>query len=373
MPVDPGLGEVLARRVSQLYEAAEVSLLRRVSAALASGIDSPSWAVEKLARLDVLRRSMRTEVDDLTRAADAEVWSVIRDAWGAGRRSALEDLERLERTPPRTPPSVEAGLSRIAEETLGIIRPVGPALLRGAVDLYQRVAAQASATVLLGGDTRLGAAQDALDSLTRRGVRTFVDRSGRTWEGASYVEMAVRTGSGHAAVQGHVDQLQTAGIDLVFVTDHPRECPLCRPWEGKVLSLGSGPTGRLELPSVRGSGTVVVDVAGTLDRARSAGFQHPNCRHAVSAYLPGASRPATKTKDTDERYAEGQYQRYLERGIREWKRRESVAITPDAQRYTRAKVREWQSRLRQHLDETEGLTRSPSREQIGTRSRPRAR
>lgn len=372
MPVDPGVGERLARRVSALYEAAEVALLRRVAAALADGEDSPGWVLDKLTKLEWLRQTMRPEVTALTAAADAAVWDVIREAWGLGRDSAVRDIGDLI-DEVRLPPGTEAAIALMARETLGIIRPVGPALLRGALDLYQRVAAQASATVLLGGATRVDAAQDALDSLTRHGIRVFVDRAGRHWEGASYVEMAVRTGAGNAAIEGHVEQLRGAGLDLVMVSDHPRECKLCRPWEGKVLSLG-GPTGRLEVPSSTGPGTIRVDVVATLDRARAAGFQHPNCRHAVSAFIPGASRPATGTRDTEERYEEGQHQRYLERGIREWKRREALAITPDAQRYTRAKVREWQARLREHLATTEGLTRSPRREQIERRGeRPRAR
>ena len=35
---------------------------------------------------------------------------------------------------------------------------------------------------------------------------SFVDKAGRKWELASYVEMATRTGNVHAALQGHIDR-----------------------------------------------------------------------------------------------------------------------------------------------------------------------
>lgn len=90
-----------------------------------------------------------------------------------------------------------------------------------------------------------------------------------------------------------------------------------------------------------------------------------SCRHSVSAYLPGASRPAKNTRDTDERVAEEQRQRQIERHIRDWKRREAAALTPEAERAARVKVRQWQAQMREHLAATEGLTRKSAREQIG--------
>lgn len=363
MPIDPGHGERLAARVSDLYAAAELNLLRRIARALAQGIDSPQWAVDKLAQIDWLRTQLRAETTALTAQAVGEVQHVITTAWTHGQALAVGDLDGLD-LDVRVPPSRMAGILLLASETLEAVRPVGDRLLRAALDIYQRTAAEAAATVLLGADTRRGAAQHALNRLTGHGVKVFTDTTGRRWEAASYVEMAVRTGAGKAAVQGHVEQLAANGLDLVMVSDHPRECELCRPWEGKVLSIGGAVAGVIEVPSTVTDQAVKVRVAGSLDDARRAGFQHPNCRHSISAYLPGASRPATDTKDSDARYAQEQHQRYLERGIRAWKRREATALTPEEERAARAKVRQWQARLREHLAATQGLDRKPAREQV---------
>ncbi len=64
-----------------------------------------------------------------------------------------------------------------------------------------------------------------------------------------------------------------------------------------------------------------VHVAGTLDEARAAGLQHPNCRRNISAYLPSVTRaPAEHSQDPDGS-GTGQRQHAVERSIRRWKNR----------------------------------------------------
>jgi len=161
--------------------------------------------------------------------------------------------------------------AQAAEQAAQAIRAVPSQLMA-----VYRQAVQAGVSEVLGGqNTRLQAAQHVLDRLVSNGITGYRDAAGRNWSLTSYVEMAVRTGAGQAAVQGHVDALQSAGVDLVKVSDSPRECPKCRPWEGKVLSL-SGQVGAVLVPSAIGEGAVRVDVEDTLEGARGAGFQHPN-------------------------------------------------------------------------------------------------
>lgn len=58
------------------------------------------------------------------------------------------------------------------------------------------------------------------------------------------------------------------GHDLVRISTHNTDCPLCKPWEGKILSL----TGKTKgYP--------------TLEQARVAGLFHEGCRHAMGLYI----------------------------------------------------------------------------------------
>jgi hypothetical protein len=207
-----------------------------------------------------------------------------------------------------------------------------------------------------------------------RGIQAFVDRAGRRWSLPSYAEMAVRTATARAATEAHMRTLSEAGVELVVVSDAPRECPLCRPWEGKVLTIG-GPAGARTVEvehAVEDGRMVPVRVAGSLDEARAAGLQHPNCRHSVSMYSPGLTRIEQATSDPAG-YDAGQRQREIERTIRKWKRREAAAITPEAQRVARAKVRQWQGAMRQHLADHPDLRRNRVREQIGAGNLPEPR
>lgn len=363
MPIDPGFGERLARRVAELFAEAELAVLRRLASALARGVDEPTWATSRLAELEWVRAQIARDLASLDEQAATVVGQVIGQAYTAGRALAVRDLDGLGLEvvmPPATLRAVEA----IAAETVQRVGPWAPRILRAAQDVYQRTVADASATVLLGTQTRRVAAQQVLDRLTERGVGAFRDRSGRRWALESYVEMAVRTGAGKAAVDGHTTQLVAAGVDLVVVSDAPRECPLCRPWEGKVLSITGGVTGAVDVPSTTGDGTVSVRVAGTVDEARAAGFQHPNCRHSLSAYLPGATRVPAATSERAG-YEDQQRQRAIERGIRKWTRREAAALDDEAAARARAKVREWQGAMREHLAEHPALKRQTARELVG--------
>jgi hypothetical protein len=172
-----------------------------------------------------------------------------------------------------------------------------------------------------------------------------MDTAGRRWDITSYAEMAVRSATGQAAVQGHINRLTDNGYDLVIVSDSPEECELCRPWEGQVLSVSGQTPGY-----------------PTVADATAAGLFHPCCTHTLGAYIPGLTRPMQGTENP-QGYEERQQQRYNERMIRRWKRREAVAITDKDKALSTAKVREWQARQREFIEAT-GRKRLYYREQI---------
>jgi len=70
----------------------------------------------------------------------------------------------------------------------------------------------------------------------------------------------------------------------------------------------------------------------------------------VSVYVPGLTRvPERRRLANPEGYEKRQQQRYNERMIRKWKRREAAAITDEEREFARRKVREWQAIQRKHL------------------------
>lgn len=358
MPASPDDGAVYAARVTDVIVELELFLLRQLATEMRTGRDG-SWERDALAALQRWRAAADRGVAGARERLVETVTTVLLAARADGQALALGDLADADVDPgrPRSPAEVVRRAEELARQLMGALEQT-PRLLQ---QVYLDAVAAGAAEAAGGKVTRLQAAQHVLDRLGAQGVTGYRDRGGRNWSLSSYVEMAVRTEAGHQAVQGHVDALLDAGLSLVQVSDSPRECPLCRPWEGKVLSL-TGFRGEAILPGMVNGTTVRVTVHGTLDEARAAGFQHPNCRHSVSAYLPGAT-PKLRPVSDPAGYEAGQRQRAIERRIREWKRREAVALDDAAVRVASAKVRAWQQELREHV-EASGLKRLRRREQI---------
>lgn len=90
-----------------------------------------------------------------------------------------------------------------------------------------------------------------------------------------------------------------------------------------------------------------------------------NCAHTYAAWQPGMTTLLEGGGPYDPAmYKAQQDLRYLERGVRRWKRRAEAALDDDTARMAKAKVREWQGRIRTHVDAT-GVPRLRHREQIG--------
>ncbi|MCA6093482.1 phage minor capsid protein [Streptomyces sp. SCA3-4] len=378
MPIHPGMVEDLSAGVLALYADAEQRLLGIVARQLADGFEAPGWATAKLRDIQALRRGAQGVVDALSSAMQVEVFDAVAEAYNVGARSGLAELGALDDIDARRiAESTPAGraVDRLAHETVELVEATHRGILRGVEDGYRQVIAEVSATPLLGIDTRRQATQRAMERLSDRGLKAFVDRAGRSWQMTSYAEMATRTSVGRAAVEGHTDRLRAAGLNLVIVSNAPHECPLCKPFEGKVLSI-DGPSGAREVDvehAVEDGRTVRVDIAGSLDEARTRGFQHPNCRHSVAAYLPGVTREPVEHSTDPDGYEASQRQRAIERGIRKWKNRAAAATDPDAKRAAEARVRQWQKKQREHLAAHPELIRRREREQIGGGNLPPAR
>lgn len=119
--------------------------------------------------------------------------------------------------------------------------------------------------------------------LQEQGLSALTDKRGRKWKLDTYAEMLYRTKVVEARNMGFSNRLVDNGYDLVQVSDHLGECELCRPWEGKILSVTGSTSGY-----------------PTLAKATNAGLFHPNCRHAINLVTPSLARK-TRAYDPDKK------------------------------------------------------------------------
>jgi uncharacterized protein (DUF2336 family) len=103
----------------------------------------------------------------------------------------------------------------------------------------------------------------------------------------------------------------------------------------------------------------------TLAQARAAGLFHPNCRHSMSAYIEGVTKPYGETEDP-QGYKDTQKLRYLERQVRESKRLEAAALDPAALRKAKMRTAAYQAKIRTHVA-TSKAKRQPWRESYGVK------
>jgi hypothetical protein len=373
MPVDRTLAEDLAATLVQLYANAETRLASKLGVLLRADISRPDWSERKLLQLGTLRRFAEALVAALAADSLGTISELVTAAYARGGEAALKELARVggartgELAAVRTALPGGAAVQRLAWSLATRTQGTHLRIIRETTDIFQGVIARTVATgTLTGTETRRQTAQRAMDDLLGKGISGFTDRAGRNWELAAYVEQATRTTTAQAAVQGHLDRLDELGLDLVQVSNSSGECEKCRPWEGKVLAR-NGPGGRHTVDAehaINDGRMVRVDVAGSVAEAIGDGLLHPNCRHSLSAYLAGVTKPITNTEDP-QGDKDRQKLRALERQLRAARLREKAAIDPAAKEKAAADVRAGQEAIRAHTDSTTAK-RQPQRELIGT-------
>lgn len=373
-----GLGVDLVR----LYGDLETELAEGVARRVAAGIDSPGWLNAKLASSGEVRRWAETIAGRAARSPS--IRRAIARAFDRGADAAQRELagplrgRRDVAAVQRTLPGAQA-IDRLAAGLAGRLDAAGLRVARSTVDAYQATVTAGAANVLGGALTRRQAAAKVWNRLLDRGLTGFTDVRGRNWSLAGYVDMATRTTTAQAAVAGQLDRQSQYGLDLVIVSDAPQECPRCRPWEGKILTRdGSGAGGRtIEVEHATEDRMVSVRVAGSVAEATSAGLLHPNCRHSLSAYLPGLTRvpPAGSTADPAGNAARERL-RALERQVRAAKLQQAGALTPEMRAAAVERQKVAQAKIREHVKANKhlGIKRKPEREQIdlGNRRAPGA-
>jgi Phage minor capsid protein 2 len=318
----PALAQDLGEEIALIYQAAETDLIRALAARARTAIEARDTFAAMLNAQGQVHRDTSRILARLDREAAKAVERALKAAYGrGGGRELLRS----------------AGTIRNAALRLAQVRD---GMNRWAQTLWQRLTGLASTTDPV---QRRQLMSHALQQEAGRGVTLYAP--GRRSAVALATEITQHAAGG-AAIDGWAEALTDDGRDLVIVTESPHPCPICKPWEHKVLSISG-----------------LVDDRPSLAEARAGGLFHPRCHHTLFPWEPGFRWPPNSITHRPGTYDQVQRQRTLERHIREWKRREAAALDDITRAQARRKVRDWQSALRQHVDR-HGLQRSRQRERI---------
>ena len=389
MPVNPQDVEGLEDETVTLWSQAEDALIGALSAAaLAVSVRARSpeharqVAAEELVR--IIRPQSVAVARVLQQNTPALVEAAVSEAAGIGAAAAHAEVAALPAgttaapavapaaaSPkptmvlPETRPQIPGGAaargaaSKAAEATTTSLGKAARNIPRNTQTVWGKIIDNAVNKTVTGDLTIQQALQQAMDDAAKQGIGFYRDSAGRKWGLDTYSEMAIRTGTNNALIDAHTAELVEVGIDLVIVSSHANPAPQCAPYERKVLSL----TGEHQAGTHRIDGHTVT-VKDTLNGARAQGFEHPGCRHTVTAYLPGFTDTTPPAADPDhEGYKATQKQRYYEREIRKSRRMGQAAIDDDGRKNAEARRRQYEKKLREHIREHD-LPRRRHREKL---------
>ena len=355
MPAFNVYGAADLAQLAQAYRDAEANILRLIAQALAKGAEGTgNYYKAQYSELNRLRREADAALNTALEKTNQELAGLLAaNAQGAAAEAVSSVM----------PPAINTdAVNALTLETAASMASMKSGVLRSVNDTFRKITRAVSTRGIMSGETMQSRLQAALNEYAAKGLTAYTDAVGRQWKIDSYAEMALRTATNRAQNQGRAEQFKTHGIGLVRTSQHMGCSDLCLPYQGKILSL-DGRTGTVtELDPATGN-NVTVTITATMDDAIANGYHHPNCRHTDTAYIPGTPDPEPIDTDTEEAAAE-QAQRYNERQIRAWKRREAVAITPQEKAKASAKVRQWQAQQREHLKANPWLQRRYDREQV---------
>jgi len=368
----PSTVDTMAAAVLIVYGAAEQRLITGSAVLVRAAILNPALAPSLRGGLDRLALETSHEVMAKVHTLASEVAATAARNGDATAAREIKGLEQSVKDFTASPvskilPHDVTASAAIAEDLTGRLAAAAQRITRYSDDAYRAAVASGALVQInpardivrnsFSAATPQEAQAQAWRELSAKGVTGFTDKAGREWNLATYVEMATRTATQRAYNASHRERLTLAGITLFTPSTTGRPCPLCAPWEGKVLSDS-------------GAGTVEVDghtveVAGTIEDAYAAGFGHPNCRHTILAFLPGFTvlKPNQWTPDDEAKYRDTQKLRALERTVRQARQVQAAALTPADRAAAGRDVRAAQANVRAFTDQT-GLNRRTRREQL---------
>jgi len=170
-------------------------------------------------------------------------------------------------------------LDALIQATTADMQKAEAAVLRMANDQYRKIIYNAQVYANTGAGTYEKAVDMATKDFLSAGLNCVEYANGARHTLSDYADMAIRTASKRAYLQGEGEMRQQWGLHLVIMNKRGSPCPKCLPFVGKILidnvwSGGSSKDGKYPLMS----------------SAVAAGLYHPRCKDSHTTYFPGITK-----------------------------------------------------------------------------------
>ena len=265
-------GDEQATRLIALYKRAEKEISTKLLQAVMKAGTKKALSVR---RLEQELKAVYKMLEELKKAGESVSAEMVTAAFSGGIAVARKQLEAAGVIEKGTIVAEMGGVnekamkvysSMIGERLADVVNTAG----RTTADIYRQLELDSILTGAVSGYETINSKIREMEKTGEaQGLVAFVDRSGREWNMGTYVKMLARTTVMKIHNEAVKNEFIAHGEDLVIISYHLPTCEMCKPWNGKIVSL-TGAT--KDYP--------------TMTEAEADGLFHPNCRHAFSLYIP---------------------------------------------------------------------------------------
>lgn len=322
------------------------------------GYEWSMWQAEQLKALEKYKRNNQKKYKKQFQRINGEIEELIRKARQTGSmQQEIRILQAIRKgwkvhgknQIPR-PRSMTAEFFRLNDRKLEALikatthdmETAETAVLRKAEDDYRKAVYHAQVYANTGAGTYEQAVDMATRDMLSGGLNCIQYANGARHTLADYADMAIRTASKRAYLQGEGEKRQEWGISMVIVNKRGNPCPKCLPFCGKVLidDVWSG-----------GSSDGIDPGTGRkyplMSKAIEFGLYHPRCKDAHTTYFPGISTADDSwTKEEldaiGQNYEREQKQQYARRQAEKYGRLSEYSLDKENQKRYEARREEWE-------------------------------
>lgn len=237
----------------------------------------------------------------------------------------------------------ERKLEALIKATTEDMEKAETAILRRANDQYRKVIYNAQVYANSGAGTYEKAVDMATHDMLAAGLNCIEYANGARHRLKDYADMAIRTASKRAYLQGEGQKRQEWGITTVIMNKRGNPCPKCLPFVGKVLVDDVWSGGRSD-----GVDPETGKKYPTMSYAISKGLYHPRCKDSHTTYFPGISTADdTWTKkeleDIGIQAKQEAKQQYAERQAEKFGRLAKYSLDEENQKLYESRAGQWRN------------------------------
>ena len=229
-------------------------------------------------------------------------------------------------------------LDALIKATTDDMQKAESAVLRMANDQYRKIIYNAQVYANTGAGTYEKAVDMATKDMLSAGLNCVEYANGARHTLSDYADMAIRTASKRAYLQGEGQKRQEWGLHLVIMNKRGNPCPKCLPFVGKVL-----------IDDVWSGGSKADGYYPLMSSAISAGLYHPRCKDGHTTYFPGISTPPDdkfskrELEEIEEQSKQEAKQQYAKRQIEKFGRLARFSLDPENQEQYQQKAEQWRN------------------------------